>query len=135
MVKDILDALGKVKSRPLLIVFGALAMSTFAPEGGPLKNPFSAGSLALPILVMFSYVAIVSWVLFVQSLNSRLADYDLASWGPFLGGSALSFCLCITLWYVSHVPDPMSFKLLGSEGFVRVFFIFLFSVETINIDC
>lgn len=59
MVKDFLDALGKVKSRPLLIVFAALAISTFAPEGGPLKTPLSAGSLALPFFVMFSYVAIV----------------------------------------------------------------------------
>lgn len=134
MIKDFLDALGKVKSRPLLIVFAALAISTFAPEGGPLENPFSAGSLALPFFVMFSYVAIVYWVLFVRGLNSRLTDHDLANWGPILGGSVLSFCLCVTFWYVSHVPDPMSFKLLGSEGFVRIFFLFLFSVETINIE-
>lgn len=133
MVKDFLDALGKVKSRPLLIVFAALAMSTFASGGGPLKNPFSAGSLALPFLVIFSHVAIVSWVMFVHGLNSRLADHDLANWGVVLGGSVLSFCLCITLWYLSHVPDPVNFSLLGSDGFVRVFFLFLFSVETINI--
>ncbi len=134
MVKDFLEALGKVKSRPLLIVFAALAMSTFAPGGGPLKNPFSASSIVLPFLVMFSDVAIISWVLFVRRLNSRLADNDLANWGPILGGSLLSFCLCVILWYMSHVPDPMSFKLLGAEGFVRIFFLFLFSVETININ-
>lgn len=133
MVKDFLDALGKVKSRPLLIVFAALAMSTFAPDGGPLKNPFSASAIVLPFLVMLSYVLIISWVLFINGLNSRLADNDLASWGPMIGGSFLSFCLCVILWYVSHVPDPMSLKLLGTEGFIRIFFLFLFSVETINI--
>jgi uncharacterized BrkB/YihY/UPF0761 family membrane protein len=133
MVKDFLDAVGKVKSRPLLIVFAALTISTFTPGGGPLKDPFSAASLALPFFVFFSYVAIVFWVLFVRVLNGRLADHDLANWGTILGGSVLSFCLCITLWYLSHVPDPMSFKILGSEGFVRVFFLFLFSVETINV--
>lgn len=133
MVKDFLDAMGKVKSRPLLIVFAALAISTFTPGGGPLKDPFSAASLALPFFVFFSYIAIVSWVLFVSFLNGRLEDHDLANWGVILGGSVLSFCLCITLWYLSHVSDPISFKVLGSEGFVRVFFLFLFSVETINV--
>jgi drug/metabolite transporter (DMT)-like permease len=133
MVKDFLDALGKVKSRPLLIVFAALAISTFVPGGGPLTNPLSVGSIALPFFVFFSYVANVCWVMFVHGLNSRLADHDLANWGVILGGSVLSFCLCVTLWYLSHTPDPMNFGLLDTEGFVRVFFLFMFSVETINI--
>jgi hypothetical protein len=131
--KDILDALGKIKSRPLLVVFAALAISTFTPGGGPINYPFSAMSLMLPILVMGTYVIIISWVLFVHLLNSKLSDYDLASWGPILGGSLLSFCLCVTLWYVSNVPDPISIKLLGTAGFIRLFALYLFAIETINI--
>lgn len=48
MFKELLDALGKIKSRPLLNVFSALAFSTFMEGGGPLKDPFSATSLLLP---------------------------------------------------------------------------------------
>lgn len=134
MIKDFLDALGKVKSRPLLIVFAALAISTFEPGGGPIKDPFSADTLALPFFVMFAYVAIVSWIIFVHGLNSRLADHDLANWGAILGGSTLAFCLCVTFWYVSEVPEPMTLKLLGTAGFIRIFFLYLFSIETINIE-
>lgn len=47
MLKDFLDALRKNKSRPLLVVSTALAMSTFGP-GGVDQGPFSAESLALP---------------------------------------------------------------------------------------
>ncbi len=39
-----MDALGKVKSRPLLNVFLALAFSTFMEGGGPLKDPFSVAA-------------------------------------------------------------------------------------------
>jgi len=131
--KDLLDALGKVKSRPLLNVFAALAISTFAPGGGPVRDPFAVTSLLLPILVFGASVLVISWVRFVNFLNSRLADHDLFSWGPYLGGTALAFCLCVSFWYVSNVPDPINLTLLGSVGFVRMFALYLFAIETIGI--
>lgn len=48
MLKELLDALGKIKFRPLLNVFSALAFSTFMGGGGPVKDPFSVKSLLLP---------------------------------------------------------------------------------------
>ncbi|NTZ96899.1 hypothetical protein FCH79_16580 [Pseudomonas koreensis] len=133
MFKELLEALGRVKSRPLLSVFAALAFSTVVEGGGPIKDPFSVTSLLLPFFLMVSSMLIVSWVLCVNSLNSRLADHDLFSWGPYLGGTILAFCLCVAFWYVSNVPDPINLKLLGSVEFVRMFALYLFAVETINI--
>ncbi|QVW21929.1 hypothetical protein KJF94_18805 [Pseudomonas hormoni] len=134
VIKDLLDALGKIKSRHLLIVFAALSISTFAPGGGPIANPFSAISFMLPFLVIAAYVIVISWVLFVHQLNSGLADHDLASWGPVIGGTLLAFCLSVTFWYVSNVPDPINVKLLGTSGFTRMFALYLFAIETININ-
>lgn len=133
MLKDFLDALGKIKSRSLLVVFAALALSTFMPEGGPLKNPFSVGSLTLFFFVIFAEIMVICWMSVVHHLNSRLADHDLASWGPYLGGTVLAFCLCVTFWHVSSTPDPVNLKLLGTEGFIRVFALYLLAIETINI--
>lgn len=133
MLKDLLDALGKVKSRPLLNVFAALAISTFAPSGGPIRDPFSGTSFLLPVLVFGASVLIISWVHFVNFLNSRLSDHDLFSWGPYLGGTALAFCLCVSFWYVSNVTAPINLALLGSVEFVRLFALYLFAIETIGI--
>lgn len=133
MLKDILDALAKVKSRPLLVVFTALAMSTFLTGGGPVKDPFSAETFALPILVLIADVMVIAWVLFVRNLNSRLSEHDHANWGPVLGGTVLAFCISVTFWYVSNFPDPITLKLLGNLGFIRLFALYLFSIETINI--
>ena len=100
MFKELLDALGKVKSRPLLNVFSALAFSTFMEGGGPLKDPFSVTSLLLPFFLMIASVLVLSWVLCVNYLNSHLADHDHFSWGPYLGerywrsACALTFGTC-----------------------------------------
>lgn len=134
MLKDFLDALGKIKSRPLLIVFAVLAMSTFDPSGGPIKDPFSASSLFLPFLTAFSFVLVVSWSMLIRRLNSSLSDYDSANWGVLLGGTILAFCLCVTFWYVSNNSDAINLKLLGNEGFIRLFALYLFGIETINIQ-
>lgn len=133
MFKDLLDALGRIKSRPLLNVFAALALSTFIDGGGPIKEPFSVTSLLLPFFLFFASVMVVSWVHCVINLNSRLADHDSFSWGPYLGGVVLTFCLCVVFWYVSNVPDPINLKLFGSVEFVRMFALYLFAVETMNI--
>ncbi|MFJ3119595.1 hypothetical protein ACIPI6_23975 [Pseudomonas protegens] len=134
MFKDILEVFGKVKSRPLLVVFGALAMSTFLAGGGPIVDPFSAESFALPVFVFFADVMVIAWILFVQNINGRLSENDHANWGRVLGGTILAFCLCVTFWYVSNFPDPISLKLFGSSGFIRLFMLYLFAIETINID-
>ncbi|TNF78760.1 hypothetical protein FGE05_27960 [Pseudomonas sp. ICMP22404] len=134
MFKDILEALGKVKSRSLTIVFLALALSTFLEEGGTIAHPFSASSLILPILVVVASVVVIAWVQFINRLNSYLADHDHASWGPITGGGILAFCLSVTFWYVSSVPDPINLKLLGTPNFIRMFALYLFAIETINID-
>ena len=133
MFKELLDALGKVKSRPLLNVFSALAFSTFMEGGGPLKDPFSVTSLLLPFFLMIASVLVLSWVLCVNYLNSHLADHDHFSWGPYLGGVILAFCLCVIFWYVSSFSDPINLKILGSVEFIRMFALYLFAIETINI--
>ncbi|TVT83973.1 hypothetical protein [Pseudomonas sp. H3(2019)] len=134
MLKEFFDALGRVKSRPLLVVFTALAVLTFTPGAGPIRDPFSVASFALPFFVFAADVAVGSWVLFVRKLNSRLADHDHASWGPVLGGTALAFCLCVSFWYVSNFPDPFNLKLFGNVVFVRMLALYLFAIETININ-
>lgn len=133
MFKELMDALGKVKSRPLLNVFLTLAFSTFMEGGGPLKDPFSVASLLLPVFLMIASVLVLSWVLCVNYLNSRLADHDHFSWGPYLGGVVLAFCLCVAFWYVSTFPDPFNLKMLGNVEFIRMFTLYLFAIETINI--
>ncbi|MHC8379224.1 hypothetical protein ACYZT3_25480 [Pseudomonas sp. MDT1-16] len=133
MFKEILDALGKIGSRSLTSVFIALAISTFAENGGPIADPFSKISLVLPFLVFFSSLLLVCWVDLIHRFNSRLADHDQASWGPLLGGSLLAFCLTVTFWYVSNVPEPLSLKLFGMPNFIRLFALYLFAIETINI--
>lgn len=133
MFKEILDALGKIRSRSLTIVFIALAISTFAENGGPIANPFSMISMVLPFLVFFASLLLICWVDLIHRFNSRLADHDQASWGPMLGGSLLAFCLSVTFWYVSNVPEPLSLKLFGTPNFIRLFALYLFAIETINI--
>lgn len=133
MFKEILDVLGKLKSRPLLNIFSALAFSTFMDGGGPVKDPFSVTSLLLPIFLMISSVLVLSWVFCVDYLNSHLASHDHFSWGPYLGGTVLAFCLCVFFWYVSSFSDPINLKMLGSVEFIRMFALYLFAVETINI--
>lgn len=133
MLKDFLDTIAKIKSRPLLIVFSAIALTTFAPSGGPSTNPFTYESLAIPIVILLSDIAILYWVSFIRRLNSGLSEYDSASFGPFIGGSILAFCFCITFWYVANSPNPFSIKLLGSADFIRTFSLYLLAIETINI--
>ncbi|WP_339430493.1 hypothetical protein [Pseudomonas sp. EA_65y_Pfl2_P78] len=134
MFKDILDALGKIKSRSLTVVFSALALSTFFEEGGAIAHPFSVSSLMLPLLVMAATVFLLAWVRLINRLNSYLADHDQASWGPLFGGGILAFCLAVTFWYVSSVPDPLNLKLLGAPSFIRMFALYLIAIETINIE-
>jgi hypothetical protein len=134
MLKEILGVVEKTNTRPLLIVFVALALSTFDKKGGPLADPMSWKSLVLPVLVFISYTLVWMWIEFVHRLNDRLADNDIASWGPLVGCSVLAFCIVLTFWYLANHPDHISFSLLGDPGFVRLAALYLLAAETIKIE-
>ncbi len=133
MLKDVLDWFSKVKTQPLLIVFLAIAISTFIPSPGPLENPFSMVSLVIPVFIGVAHLLVIVWVRFVNSLNMKLAEHDLGSWSMLFGGSGLAFCLCVVCWYVSHHPEPIALKILGEANFLRLFTLFLLSAETIKL--
>lgn len=133
MLTEILGVVEKTPPRPLLIVFIALAISTFNRDGGLLANPFSAHALAIPILVSLAYAFVWGWVALVHRLNSSLADNDIASWGPLIGCSVLAFGILVTFKYLSTHPIGLSFALLAEKNFVRVCALFLFAFETIKI--
>ncbi|WP_412461747.1 hypothetical protein ACK2SD_07225 [Pseudomonas sp. SC11] len=132
-MKDILDWFSKVNSRSLLMAFGALTLLSIFPDSSPLADPFSVAALALPAAVGVSHLMVLFWIVFIGRLNLGLRDGDWANMGVLIGGSGLAYCLCILLWYVSHTPDPLDIKILGTADFVRFVTLYLLSVVTMRV--
>jgi uncharacterized membrane protein YbhN (UPF0104 family) len=132
-MKDVLDWIGKINSRSLLIVFVALTLLTVFPEASPLAAPFSVAGFAVPAAMMMAYFIVISWLILIGRLNLRLPGGDLANMGVLIGGSGLAYCLCILFWYISHTPDPLNVKVLGDVGFVHLFTLYLLSVVTMQV--
>ncbi|MCY1433688.1 hypothetical protein D3C76_878910 [compost metagenome] len=134
MFKEVIEAQTKISTRRWLSIVGALAISTYIPGGGPLKDPFSASALVLPLLVLFVAVLFECWRLIIIRINLMCRDDGSSGWGIGVGVSILTWCLCVTAWHVANVPDPFTIKLLGSEGYIRTFAVYLFAIEAIKSD-
>lgn len=133
MLKDVLDWFFRAEIRPLLAVFLGITLTTYFPFPGPLDNPFSLVSATLPVLITVAHLLLGFWIEFVTGLNSKLSDLDRGDWGVLIGGSGLAFCLCVACWYVAHTPDPLSLKILVNADFIRLFTLYLLSMETLKI--
>ena len=134
MLKDILGVVEKVNTRPLLITFLALSMTTFLRAVNLLAEPLSWYAVLLPFFVLLAYGLVWSWISFVHNLNAHLADSDITSWGPIIGCSLLAFCMLIAFSFLSSHPQGISFALLAAPNFIRVCALILLSVETIKIS-
>lgn len=133
MIAEILGVVEKTNTRPLLISFVALSMAAGATSGTILIDPLSWQLMILPIAVFVSYVLIYGWVLLIHKMNSRLADNDIASWGPMIGSALLAFCVLQIFSYLSSHPQGLTFVLLAEPNFIYVLTILLLSAETTKI--
>lgn len=133
LLKDVLDWFFRAEIRPLLTVFLGITLTTFIPGPGPLNDPFSLISATIPLLIATAHLLVGFWIQFVRGLNYRLTDLDRGDWSMLIGGSGLAFCLCVAAWYVSNTPDPLSFNILADVDFIRLFTLYLLSMETIKV--
>ncbi|WP_157632235.1 hypothetical protein [Variovorax sp. CF313] len=132
-LKEFLEVLNNVSTRPLLITFCALSMTTWFSNDALRTPTISWDLLFLPILVFSAYVFVWGWMYLVLTLNSRLADNDLFSWGPVIGCTLLALCIRIAFSHLSSHPQGLTFALLGEPNFIHFCTLFLLAAQTLKI--
>lgn len=133
MFKEIMEWFLKIRSRPLLVVFMAVSISTMVLPINPLDDPFTLNSFLIPTFVLVAHIIVTCWIAFIARLNSALSAYDSGDWGILIGGSGLAFCLSVIFWYAANNANPLRFELLGQADFLWLITLYLLSVETINV--
>lgn len=133
MLAEILGAVEKTNTRPLLIAFVALSGMSLA--GSELfHDPISWGFLLLlPVAVAVADVLVFLWGDGVTRLNAGLRENDIASWGPFIGCAVLALCLQITFRYLATHPEGLTFSLVAEPGFIYLCSLYLLALETLKI--
>jgi hypothetical protein len=134
VLTELLGVVVKIKTQPLLVAFITLSAAVLATGGAILADPFSWQLLTIPFFGLFTTALVFGWFFFVHSLNSRLAENDIASWGPMIGSVLLTFCLLVAFSYLAAHPHGLSFALLGEPGFIYFCTLLLLAAETMKIS-
>jgi hypothetical protein len=133
-LKEALDILDKVNTRPLLTAFCGLSLSELLASWASFSDPLSWGRmLLLAWCVFFAFALVWVWIYLVMSMNSRLRSGDAVSWGPMLGSILLAGCVRIAFSYLSAHPQGLTFALVGEPNFIYFCTLFLLAAQTLKI--
>jgi hypothetical protein len=133
-LKEALDILDKVDTRPLLTAFGGLSLCEVLTSWASFSDPLSSGQMLLLggcVVVAFALVWI--WIKLVMDMNVKLREGDIVSWGPMLGAILLAGCVRIAFSYLSSHPQGLTFALLGEPNFIYFCTLFLLAAQTLKI--
>lgn len=133
MIKEILGAIEKVNSGPLLVTFLGLSLASFCGIYRPFEGVISAQTLGLAALVFVAFLLLIGWVTLVVHLDVGLEDEDPVRPGALIGCILLAFSILITFFYLASHPQGLALSLLGEPGFVRLCTLYLLAIETMKI--
>lgn len=133
-LKEAIDILDKVNTRPLLTAFGGLSLSELLVNETAFPDALSwERMLLLAWCVFFAFALVWGWIYMVMQMNSNLKDNDIVSWGPMLGAILLAGCVRIAFSYLSVHPEGLTFALLGEPNFIYFCTLFLLAAQTLKI--
>lgn len=133
MVTEILSILEKFNSKPLLLVFLSISLSSLKPEH-ILMSQTLENWVILIFSIILSYLILMGWSTFIKWLNKRLYSEDISDIGPFFGVIFLTIFVVIVLTFLGNISEPLTFQILREEGFIWTASLLLFALESMKLS-